>query len=119
MKRVDIINRIGKQYLTSNIENDEFSYPKELKREGKTINEDLVSYGGRIFKTLDIRFVKNNISILVETKNDFEKWNSEEVIKQLQAYVEYEKVLTNNKIVAILAETDGEKVKVYWGGVIN
>ena len=28
MIRADIINTIGRDYLTSNIENDEFSYPK-------------------------------------------------------------------------------------------
>ncbi len=28
MIRADIISTIGREYLTSNIENDEFSYPK-------------------------------------------------------------------------------------------
>ena len=31
MQRVDIIEKIGRKYLTSNIENDEFSYKQELK----------------------------------------------------------------------------------------
>ena len=32
MRRSDIITVVGNKYLTSNIENDEFSYPKEFKR---------------------------------------------------------------------------------------
>ena len=31
MKRSEMINIVGNEYLISNIENDEFSYPKELK----------------------------------------------------------------------------------------
>ena len=30
MIRADIISNVGREYLTSNIENDEFSYPKAL-----------------------------------------------------------------------------------------
>ena len=37
MKRIEIIQTIGKEYLTSNIENDEFSYQKALKEVGKNI----------------------------------------------------------------------------------
>lgn len=32
MKRIDIINTIGKEYITSNIENDEFIIQKHLKK---------------------------------------------------------------------------------------
>lgn len=32
MKRHNIVNLVGEKYLTSNIENDEFSYVKVLKR---------------------------------------------------------------------------------------
>ena len=34
MKRVEIINKIGIQYLTENVENGEFSYPKAYKQFG-------------------------------------------------------------------------------------
>ena len=37
VKRNDIINHIGPNYLTTNIENDEFSYQKALKSIGKNI----------------------------------------------------------------------------------
>jgi len=35
MERIDIIELIGKDFLTSNIENGEFSYEKALKAIGK------------------------------------------------------------------------------------
>lgn len=35
MIRTDIITTIGRKYLTSNIENEEFSYGKALKSIGK------------------------------------------------------------------------------------
>lgn len=77
MKRIDIINNIDRSYLTCNIENDEFSYVKELNIKPK----------GN-FK-LDIRFedTKNNLSILVETKQEFTKKDK----NQLFNYVELEK----------------------------
>ncbi|MEY8435988.1 hypothetical protein AALA56_09345 [Streptococcus hyointestinalis] len=37
MKRIEIIDVIGKDYLTSNIENEELSYQKALKEIGKDI----------------------------------------------------------------------------------
>ena len=35
MIRTDIITTVGRKYLTSNIENEEFSYGKALKSIGK------------------------------------------------------------------------------------
>lgn len=35
MNRHDIITTIGQEYLVSNLENGEFSYPKALKKVGK------------------------------------------------------------------------------------
>lgn len=34
LNRFDIINVVGKEFLTSNIENGEFSYPKAFKDKG-------------------------------------------------------------------------------------
>ena len=116
MDRHLIIERIGKNYLVSNLENEEFSYPKALKSIGKMIDDSLISTSkGKKHQYLDIRFVKDNISILVETKNNFDKWNTQETLEQLQAYVNYEKTLTGNKIIAILANTEDDRVKVWWG----
>ena len=119
MKRVEIINTIGSEFLQSNIENDEFSYPKELKKIGKTINKNLIKSKNTTHEKLDIRFVKDNISILVETKNNFDQWKEEETYTQLQAYVNYENVLTGNKIIAILANTQDDRIKVWWGSDIK
>lgn len=113
--RTKIINTIGADLLVKNLEADEFSYPKALQAFGKTIDESLVTYKGVKHKDLDIRFVKGNISVLVETKPNFDREDKDKVYHQLQAYVEYEKVLTGNKIIAILANTEDERIKVWWG----
>ena len=116
MERFKIIETIGKEYLETNIENDEFSYPKALKKNGKKINPNLVkSLRGKIHEKLDIRFVNKNISILVESKNNFDKNNFQEITTQLQAYVNYEKKLTGNRIIVILANTEDNRIRVWWG----
>ena len=112
MIRADIISRVGKEYLTSNIENDEFSYPKAFSNAAlpfKPIRNRI----GRAFEKLDIRFVKDNVTVLIETKQNFTVADEE----QLSAYVEYEKALTGNKTVAILANTINDNIKV-WRGVV-
>lgn len=117
MKRSDIIQNIGNEYLVSNIENDEFKYSKEFKKLSIPFSPIKSSKGNRHYDNLDIRFVCNNISVLVETKVDFD--NDIEMAKeQLSAYVEYEKQINNNKIVAILANTSNNKVMV-WRGVVS
>lgn len=117
MKRSDIIQTIGSEFLISNIENDEFKYSKEFKRLSIPFTPIKSSKGNRHYDNLDIRFVCDNISVLVETKVDFD--NDIEMAKeQLSAYVEYEKQINNNKIVAILANTSNNKVMV-WRGVVS
>lgn len=113
MIRTDMISTVGRAYLTSNIENDEYSYPKAYAAASLTF-VPIQNSAGRKFEKLDIRFVKDNISVLIETKQNFTTVDEE----QLSAYVEYEKALTGNKIVAILANTTNDNVKV-WRGVIS
>ena len=113
MIRADIISTVGREYLTSNIENDEFSYPKAFNAVSLTFNP-IKNRFGRAFEKLDIRFVKDNITVLIETKQNFTE--SDET--QLSAYVEYEKALTGNKTVAILANTTNDNIKV-WRGVVS
>lgn len=113
MIRADMISTVGRAYLTSNIENDEYSYPKAYADASLTFFP-IQNSAGRKFEKLDIRFVKDNISVLIETKQNFTKADEE----QLSAYVEYEKALTGNKIVAILANTANDNVRV-WRGVIS
>lgn len=67
---------------------------------------------------LDIRFIKDNIAVLVETKTDFNN-DLEGAKEQLSAYVEYEKQLNRDiKIIAILANTSNSKIMV-WRGVVS
>ena len=70
MKRIDIISRIGRKYLKSNIENDEFSYKKGLQDIGKNYLVYLSKDAQRMYKDLDIRFENEKLSILVETKQN-------------------------------------------------
>lgn len=55
LKRLDIIGQIGREHLTSNIENDEFSYPKSFRNKGQAISsykKESRSYS----ETVDLRF---------------------------------------------------------------
>ncbi len=113
MIRTDMISTVGREYLTSNIENDEYSYPKAYANASLPF-VPIQNKTGRKFEKLDIRFVKDNVSVLIETKQNFTAADEE----QLSAYVEYEKALTGNKIIAILANTTNDNVKV-WRGVIS
>lgn len=113
MIRADMISTVGREYLTSNIENDEYSYPKAFAAQCLTFNP-IRNNAGRAFEKLDIRFVKDTVTVLIETKQNFTKADEE----QLSAYVEYEKALTGNKTVAILANTMNDTVRV-WRGVVS
>ncbi len=116
MIRTDIIATVGREYLFSNIENDEFSYPKAFRAASLQF-APIQNDAGRTYEKLDIRFVKDNISVLIETKQNFSS-NLAEAKKQLSAYVEYEKALTGNKVVAILANTNNDEIMV-WRGVVS
>lgn len=113
MIRADMISTVGRKYLTSNIENDEYSYPKAFSAASLPF-VPVRNNNGRAFEKLDIRFVKDNVTVLIETKRNFTKADE----AQLSAYVEYEKRLTGNKTVTVLANTTNEDVRV-WRGVVS
>lgn len=107
MTRHDMIERIGKKYLTTNIEGGEYSYVQEAG--SKSALEKAVGHPITHFK-LDIRFEKGDIVILVETKQIFKKLDE----AQLAEYLEEERALhKNKKIVCILANTNNDKIKVW------
>ena len=107
MTRHDMIERIGKQYLTANIEGGEYSYVQEAG--SKSALEKAVGHPITHFK-LDIRFEKGDIVVLVETKQVFKKADE----AQLAEYLEEERALhKNKKIICILANTNNEKIKVW------
>ena len=115
MKRIDIISRIGDKYHVGNTETGEFSYVQALNSVGKDIKDYQKGTTGTKRKFLDIRFENERLVILVECKNRFSKWDKTKIQNQLQDYVRYEKAYSNKKIVAILAETDGDDVWVWYG----
>ena len=64
---------------------------------------------------LDIRFENERLAVLVECKNKFSKWDKNKIQAQLQDYVRFEKAYSDKRIVAILAETDGDDIWVWYG----
>lgn len=65
MIRADIISNVGREYLTSNIENDEFSYPKAFSAASLTFNP-IRNRIGRAFK-MDLI---SNTKVKLPTKSD-------------------------------------------------
>lgn len=113
--RVDIIASVGRTLLQSNIENDEWSYNELLKK--KKIDRNLVTVNGTVHKNLDLRFVDDRVSVLIETKQNYDTC-LEAAKQQLQCYVEFEKVLArHNRIIAILANTNDNRIMVWRGDV--
>lgn len=118
MDRPTIIDTIGRNYLKTNIENSEFSYPKAFKSKGLNFdNYKITNSKGRVFENLDLRFVdiSNQIAVLIETKQNFNK--DKEAQKQLSAYVNYEKTLSNYDVIAILANTADDRIRVWKSSV--
>jgi len=121
MKRADIITTVGRDFLTDNIENGEFSYEKALKEIGKDYLSFLASDALRRYKNLDLRFANDKVTVLVETKTKLVKGSAAKDIQQLQQYVTYERQLTDNRVVAILASTQTDEIRVWLddSGVID
>ena len=111
MTRHDIIERINAQYHTANIEGGEYSYIKEAGSKAKLkklLGREIIHY------KLDIRFEKDNVVVLVETKQNYIASD----IDQLREYVEEEKALhPNKKIIAILANTNNDDILVWKNNV--
>lgn len=111
MTRHDMIERIGNAYMTSNIEDGEYSYIQEA---GSRANlENALGRNISHFK-LDIRFEKDDTVVLVETKQSFKKSDED----QLSGYLQQERVLHyGKKIIAILANTNNDDIKVWKSAV--
>lgn len=112
MDRIAIINRIGIEYHTPNIEGGEYSYVTEAG--SKQLLKEALGREYEHYK-LDIRFESEDVVILVETKQKFIK-NDE---KQLQEYLDEEQALHfGKKIICILANTKNDTIKV-WKNTID
>ena len=114
MIRTDIITTVGRKYLTSNIENEEFSYGKALKSIGKDYTNFLSQDAKRAYKDLDIRFANDKLSILIETKQNLSGKDLNDGVIQLQNYINFEHEFSNNKIIAILASSNQDKIYVWY-----
>lgn len=114
MTRQQIIDAIGAEFLVSNVENGEYSYPKALKSIGKNYKKYLVGHSSKTHQFADLKFESEKLVVLVETKDKLSKKNVKEGMGQLQQYVAYESELPDGKkIVAILAATETDDVMVW------
>lgn len=107
MNRHEMIDCIGKEFLTTNIEAGEYSYIQEAGSTEKL--EKAVGHSISHFK-IDIRLENEGVAVLIETKQKFTKKDEQ----QLAEYVEEERALHKGmKIIAILANTSNDKIKVW------
>lgn len=113
MDRTAIINKIGIEYHTPNIEAGEYSYVAEAG--SKASLERAIGRPVEHYK-LDIRFESDDVVVLVETKQNFVQKDE----RQLAEYLKAERVLHyGKKIIAILANTNNDKIKVWKSYVDN
>lgn len=107
MLRHDMVDIVGKEFLTSNIEAGEYSYVQAAG--GKSQLEAKVGHSISHFK-LDIRFECEDVVVLIETKQNFVSSDEE----QLREYLEEERAIhPGRKAICILANTNNDKIKVW------
>lgn len=111
MNRIEIVDAVGKAYFTANLENGEFSYPKAFREKGLEFDPIEKRHEKGTWQVLDLRFELDGVSLLIETKTDVRKWSAAE--EQIGAYVDYEKKLTGNDIIAIIANTADNRIQVW------
>lgn len=108
MERHEMIDRVGREYLTANIEAGEYSYVKEAGSRNNLVNA--LGYEPDHYK-LDIRFEnEDGVVVLIETKQEF----VDDDENQLKTYLAEEKALHDfNRIIAILANTTNDRIRVW------
>lgn len=112
MLRHDMVDTVGKEFLTSNIESGEYSYVQAAG--GKAQLEAKVGHPVSHFK-VDLRFELDDVVVLIETKQNFVR-NDE---KQLREYLEEERAIhPGRKVICILANTNDDKIKV-WNSFVD
>ena len=107
MDRTAIINTVGIEFHTPNIEAGEYSYVQAAGSK-----ENLIKALGRTPEhyKLDIRFELKDVVLLVETKQNFTRKDE----MQLAEYLCAERALHyGKKIIAMLANTNNDKIKVW------
>lgn len=107
MLRHDMVETVGKEYQTSNIEAGEYSYVQAAG--GKAQLEAKVGHPVSHFK-LDIRFEMEDVVVLIETKQNYVDGDE----KQLREYLEEERAIhPGKKAICILANINNDKIKVW------
>jgi len=99
---------IGEEFLTSNIENNEYSYQKSYKKNKKLSREEIAKILGRtkqdkLNKNLDRRFFNKGIAVLVEKKQG---QNIGKYREQLECYIKLEKAIGTKNAVGILYDVE-------------
>ena len=99
---------IGEEFLTSNIENNEYSYQKKYEKNKKLTREEIAKIlgkekGDKLNINLDRRFFNKGIAVLVEKKQG---QNIKKHTDQLANYEKLEKAIGTRYIVAILYDVE-------------
>ena len=107
----DFEETIGRAFITSNIENNEYSYQRPFGKNKGFSRKEMAAILGKnsndkIHKHLDRRFYNNGVAVLVEKKQNVN--NLSNYIPQLEAYIKLEKALGTKKVVGILYDIDTE-----------
>jgi len=102
---------IGEEFLTSNIENNEYSYQKDYEKNKKLSREEIAKILGKqkqdkLNKNLDRRFYNKGVAVLVEKKQGR---NISKYEKQLENYIKLEVAIGTKKIVGILYDVETEE----------
>ena len=95
---------IGEEFLTPNIENNEYSYQKKYGKNKKFSRKEIADIQGKstndkLNVNLDRRFFNNGVAVLVEKKQG---QNIKKYKEQLENYIKLEKAIGTRKIVGIL-----------------
>jgi len=99
---------IGEEFLTINIENNEYSYQKVFKKNKKLSREEIAKILGKqkqdkLNKNLDRRFYNHGVAVLVEKKQG---QNISKYKEQLENYIKLEKAIGTKNIVGILYDVE-------------
>ncbi|WP_029513265.1 HsdM family class I SAM-dependent methyltransferase [Mycoplasmopsis primatum] len=113
--REKIIKIIGEEYLTSNIENGEFSYKKlkiDINNVVEKIKEKFGKYNSHWF--VDIRFVdeNSNVTVLFETKKNHLGMTNDDA-EQIYNYYLLEKEFSDNDVISIFYNFRDQTIKIW------
>jgi len=99
---------IGEEFLTSNIENNEYSYQKKYRKNKKFTREEIAKIQGKeksdkLNVNVDRRFFNNGVAVLVEKKQgqSIGKYK-----KQIENYEKLERAIGTRHVIGILYDIE-------------